>query len=151
MACTAEQFVSGMVSAATKNPAFVGFEKDKHPVLDVTGTAAQVLKGVAKAYLTIYAEPKKIKVLGPFQSQPQPLGPSQIVANWLNGMEAERQKCTADGLWYWVYYPSKLTVIYTDGTKKTYGHGDTSSMMKVLGALGLVLLGLDFLGTRGMR
>jgi len=107
--CTIQEFIRGMINAASKNPNLIGWKNPMSPIIDVTSIVKQVDPDVEEARLIIYGDrPDKVQVLGPYDAPPSPLPPAMIVNNWRNGQEWERQRCPHDGKYYWVVYPAKL-------------------------------------------
>ena len=138
--CSVEVLVNGMVNTYKNSPRLVGWANATGPILDVTDIVRQVMADVQQAYLTIYGDPSKVRVIYKSLERPPDNTTDQIVQNWLNGIEIERQKCEADGLHYLVMYPAKLTVNGQPGTDTT--------MWKILGVSAAVLLAMDFIGKK---
>jgi len=140
--CSVETLISGMVNTYKNSPRLVRWANQTSPIIDVTDIVKQVNPDVMGAHLTIYGDPSKVRVIYKSPSKPPDHTVDQIVQNWMNGVELERQYCQSDGLWYLVQYPAKLTV---DSKSNMIG------MLKLLGAYALILLALDYAGTRGRR
>ncbi len=107
--CTKDDFIGGMINAAKKHEGFITMVDPYSPKLDVLDTVRKVIPDATRATLTIWGSKKdKIQIKGPYDTQPPALSPEQIVDNWRNGQEWERQRCEKDGKWYWVIYPATL-------------------------------------------
>lgn len=133
--CTIEDLIGGMVNAAKSNPRFITMVGPNTPMLDVTDIVRQVYANVEKATLTIYGDPNRVRVIYKSSVQPSPQPVQQIVANWENGIEIERQVCKKDELYYLVQYPAKLDVKISGST------GDIGPMLLLLaGAAALALI-----------
>lgn len=112
--CTINELIQGMVNAAKKNPLFLRMECDTCPVLDVTNVLRQVYSNVKYAELTIYGDPRRVRVIYKSATRPPAQTVDQIINNWKHGVELERQHCLNDNLYYLVQYPAKL-VVKTEG------------------------------------
>ena len=109
--CTKTDFINGMINAARRNPALIGWEGPRSPKLDVTSTVKEVVPDTKRAVLTIYGgDASKVIIKGPYSAMPKPLDKRIIVNNWLNGQEWERQYCPKNKKYYWVIYPAKLDI-----------------------------------------
>jgi len=137
MGCTIQELIAGMVNAAKKNPRFVKMANDTSPVLDVTDILQKYYYNVKSAYLTIYGDPNRVRVLYKSKTMPPAQTESQIIYNWEHGIELERQHCLKDGLYYLVQYPAKLDVTVAGQEKKA----DLSPLL----LFGLFLAALTFM------
>jgi len=117
--CTKEDFRGGMINTYKDRAVF--WLDSYTPVLDVTGRVHSVKPFIIKAFLVIRSgDTDKIEVIGPYDSPPtkypdgRDLTDENVVQNWQNGEELERQKCARDNKYYWVKYPCQLITIPPD-------------------------------------
>jgi len=119
--CSKETFRNGMFNAYKETAIFL---IDSYtPVLDVTPRVQKVSPLALKAFLIIEGgDTGKIEVVGPYDKRPEkypdgrPLTDENVVENWKYGEEWERQRCPADGKYYWVKYPCLLITLPPDPT-----------------------------------
>jgi len=152
-ACSRKDFRDSMVSNYKKSPLTIGWANKYSPILDVTDRVRVVFPEVKEARLTIWGDKlDQMMIIGPFIdvvetpwghfSVPLPeLPDEEIVINWINGYEWERQTCSKDGYKYFVGYPCTLEV---DGKVVTRtAEGFDWKWLALIGgaALGLMLAG----------
>jgi len=114
--CSKESFRNGMVNIYKKSKRLLGWANKYSPIIDVTDLVKQVKSGVVKAKLTIYGNDlSKISVVGPYDKRPPHREVKDRVHGWELGSEYERAYCPANGKYYWVVYPCKLDIQYSNG------------------------------------
>jgi len=133
--CSVETLISGMVNNYARSPKLLGWANQTSPIIDVTDTVKQVRPDVLGARLTIYGDPNRVRVIYKSATKPPDQTVQQIVQNWLNGIELERQYCQADGLWYLVQYPCKLEIIGPPGL--------SNPLVRILGVMLIIGIALD--------
>ena len=119
MPCSIERLKNGMVYQFKNSPRTVGWANATSPILDVTDIVKQVYPEVTEARLTIYGDPNRVRVIYKSATKPPNQTVDQIVRNWMNGVEVERQYCPDDKLYYLVQYPARLQLKKSGSSDET--------------------------------
>ena len=128
MPCSIEQLIAGMVYQFQNSPKLIGWANSTSPIIDVTDTVRKVYPDVEAARLTIYGDPKRVRIIYKSTTRPPAQTPDQIVRNWMRGIEIERQYCKSDNMHYLVQYPAKLEI-------KKVGQADKMLMILLAAAI----------------